>query len=92
MSRDQEEDQEEDQEGMDNPLSPSGFVEKNGLEFLDVGRHPAELMAFMAKNPGLIPGMQSLEDGHIEIQGITASRIFKNSEEAMSRWVPSKEL
>lgn len=41
------------------------FVEENGLEFFDIGGDPAELMAFMVKNPGLIPGMKSLRDGDV---------------------------
>jgi hypothetical protein len=41
------------------------FVEENGLEFFEVGGDPAELMAFMVKNPGLIPGMKSLKAGDV---------------------------
>ena len=41
------------------------FVEENGLEFFDIGGDPTELMAFRVKNPGLIPGMQSLKDGDV---------------------------
>ena len=41
------------------------FVEENGLEFFDIGGDPAELMAFMVKNPGLIPGIQSLKAGEV---------------------------
>jgi hypothetical protein len=41
------------------------FVEENHLEFFSVGGDPAELMAFMVKNPGLMPGMSSLRDGDI---------------------------
>jgi hypothetical protein len=41
------------------------FVEENGLEFFDIGGDPAELMAFMVKNPGLIPNMKSLKDGDV---------------------------
>ena len=41
------------------------FVEENGLEFFNIGGDPAELMAFMVKNPGLIPGMKSLKDGDV---------------------------
>ena len=41
------------------------FVEENGLEFFDIGGDPAELMAFMVKNPGLIPGMESLRAGDV---------------------------
>lgn len=41
------------------------FVEENDLEFFDIGGDPAELMAFMVKNPGLIPGMKSLKAGDV---------------------------
>ncbi len=42
-----------------------GFVEENGLEFFSIGGDPAELMAFMVKNPGLMPGMDSLRAGDV---------------------------
>ncbi|KAL8828313.1 MAG: hypothetical protein Q9170_006662 [Blastenia crenularia] len=42
-----------------------GFVEDNGLEFFSIGGDPAELMAFMVKNPGLIPGMDSIRSGDV---------------------------
>ena len=41
------------------------FVESNGLEFFSIGGDPAELMAFMVKNPGLMPGMESLKAGDV---------------------------
>ena len=41
------------------------FVENNGLEFFCIGGDPAELMAFMVKNPGLLPGMDSIKSGEI---------------------------
>ncbi|KAL8722150.1 MAG: hypothetical protein Q9225_001294 [Loekoesia sp. 1 TL-2023] len=41
------------------------FVEQNGLEFFSIGGDPAELMAFMVKNPGLMPGMDSLRSGDV---------------------------
>ncbi|KAI1484782.1 hypothetical protein F5X96DRAFT_662874 [Biscogniauxia mediterranea] len=41
------------------------FVEENGLEFFSIGGDPAELMAFMVKNPGLMPGIDSLKNGEI---------------------------
>jgi hypothetical protein len=41
------------------------FVEENGLEHFDIGGDPAELMAFMVKNPGLIPGMKSIKQGDV---------------------------
>ena len=41
------------------------FVEGNSLEFFNIGGDPAELMAFMVKNPGLMPGMESLRHGDV---------------------------
>lgn len=41
------------------------FVKENGLEFFSIGGDPGELMAFMVKNPGLMPGMDSLKNGDI---------------------------
>ncbi|CAK5273757.1 unnamed protein product [Mycena citricolor] len=42
------------------------FVRKSGLEFFPIGGDPADLMAYMVKNPGLIPGMKSLREGDIQ--------------------------
>ncbi|CAL5867229.1 uncharacterized protein PFLUO_LOCUS1444 [Penicillium psychrofluorescens] len=42
------------------------FVNENGLEFFDIGGDPAELMAFMVKNPGLIPDFKTLRSGAIQ--------------------------
>ncbi|KAL0059449.1 hypothetical protein AAF712_013793 [Marasmius tenuissimus] len=41
------------------------FVEEAGLEFFDIGGDPRELMSYMVKNPGLIPGVESLTNGDI---------------------------
>jgi UDP:flavonoid glycosyltransferase YjiC (YdhE family) len=41
------------------------FVTENGLEFFSIGGDPAELMAFMVKNPGLMPGFDSLRSGDV---------------------------
>ncbi|RYP26948.1 hypothetical protein DL767_007870 [Monosporascus sp. MG133] len=41
------------------------FVEENGLEFFSIGGDPAELMAFMVKNPGLMPGLDALKSGEV---------------------------
>ena len=42
------------------------FVEKDiGLEFFSVGGDPSELMAFMVKNPGLIPSIETVKAGEI---------------------------
>jgi hypothetical protein len=43
------------------------FVRKSGsgLEFYPIGGNPSELMAYMVKNPGLIPSLESLQAGEI---------------------------
>ena len=41
------------------------FIQENGLEFFSIGGDPAELMAFMVKNPGLMPGKDALRSGDI---------------------------
>ena len=41
------------------------FVEGNGLEFFSIGGDPAKLMAYMVKNPGIIPSMESIRQGDI---------------------------
>ncbi|KAL2136272.1 hypothetical protein VTI74DRAFT_4507 [Chaetomium olivicolor] len=42
------------------------FVEENGLEFFNIGGDPAQLMAFMVKNPGLMPALDTLKSGEIK--------------------------
>lgn len=42
------------------------FVLESGLEFHPIGGDPKELMAYMVKNPGLIPSMKSLRAGDIQ--------------------------
>ncbi|KAI2465968.1 glycosyltransferase family 1 protein [Annulohypoxylon bovei var. microspora] len=42
------------------------FVRKSGLEFFPIGGDPTELMAYMVRNPGLIPSMKSLRAGEIQ--------------------------
>ncbi|KAM0752550.1 UDP-Glycosyltransferase/glycogen phosphorylase [Meredithblackwellia eburnea MCA 4105] len=41
------------------------FVRGAGIEFYEIGGDPAELMAYMVSNPGLLPGMESLRNGDI---------------------------
>lgn len=42
------------------------FVEKDsGLEHFSIGGDPSELMAFMVKNPGLLPSWETVKDGEI---------------------------
>ncbi|CAI9628258.1 unnamed protein product [Alternaria burnsii] len=42
------------------------FVHESNLEFYPIGGDPKELMAYMVKNPGLIPSMKSLREGDIQ--------------------------
>ncbi|EGO51459.1 hypothetical protein NEUTE1DRAFT_70206 [Neurospora tetrasperma FGSC 2508] len=41
------------------------FVEESGLEFFSIGGDPAELMAFMVKHPGLMPGFDAIKTGEV---------------------------
>lgn len=41
-------------------------MRESNLEFYSIGGDPAELMAYMVKNPGLIPSMKSLKGGEIQ--------------------------
>ncbi|KAJ3497385.1 hypothetical protein NLG97_g1948 [Lecanicillium saksenae] len=41
------------------------FVQENGLEFFSIGGDPSQLMAFMVKNPSLMPGVRSLVSGDV---------------------------
>ncbi|RLL97413.1 hypothetical protein CFD26_102231 [Aspergillus turcosus] len=52
------------------------FVEDHGLEFFNIGGDPAELMAFMVKNPGLMPGMKTLRSGAIRRRRREMAAIF----------------
>ena len=54
------------------------FVEKDaGLEFFSVGGDPSELMAFMVKNPGLIPSMQTVREGEIQKRRASMATMFE---------------
>lgn len=41
------------------------FVESQGLEFFSIGGDPEALMAYMVKNPGLLPNRESVKAGDI---------------------------
>jgi sterol 3beta-glucosyltransferase len=54
-----------------------GFVEENGLEFFSIGGDPATLMAYMVKNPGLMPGLESLKAGDVGKRRADISEILE---------------
>jgi hypothetical protein len=41
------------------------LVEMSGLEFFSIGGDPYELIAFMVRNPGLLPGFESIKNGDV---------------------------
>ncbi|PQE07628.1 UDP-glucosesterol transferase protein [Rutstroemia sp. NJR-2017a BBW] len=54
------------------------FVQKDsGLEFFSVGGDPAELMAFMVKNPGMIPKMDTLKTGEVGRRRAQMAEMFE---------------
>lgn len=55
------------------------FVRKSGLEFYPIGGDPAELMAYMVKNPGLFPSMKSLREGDIQRKRKMVAEMLKGS-------------
>lgn len=42
------------------------LVRSSGLEFYPIGGEPADLMALIFKNPGLIPNLKSLRAGEVQ--------------------------
>jgi hypothetical protein len=53
------------------------LVEDAGLEFFTIGGDPAELMAFMVKNPGLMPGFDTLRSGEVGRRRRTVETMLK---------------
>lgn len=54
------------------------FVEKDsGLEFFSVGGDPADLMAFMVKNPGMIPTLETVKAGDIGRRRAAMAEMFE---------------
>ena len=54
------------------------FVENDsGLEFFSIGGDPSELMAFMVKNPGLIPNLETVKEGEIGRRRAAMSAMFE---------------
>ncbi|KAJ3217557.1 hypothetical protein HK099_005431 [Clydaea vesicula] len=55
------------------------FVTENGLEFFPLAGNPHELMEYMVKNPGLLPGMLSIRKGDISKKRDTIKEILETS-------------
>jgi UDP:flavonoid glycosyltransferase YjiC (YdhE family) len=53
------------------------FVRDSGLEFYCIGGDPSELMAYMVKNPGLIPQMKSVKEGDIKRKRVMVGQILQ---------------
>lgn len=53
------------------------FVRESGLEFHSIGGDPSELMAYMVKNPGLIPQMKSVQAGDIQRKRVMVAEMLK---------------
>ncbi|GAB7343373.1 hypothetical protein MBLNU457_1412t2 [Dothideomycetes sp. NU457] len=54
------------------------FVQKDiGLEFFSIGGDPSELMAFMVKNPGLIPSLDTIKEGEIQKKRNQMAEMFE---------------
>ncbi|KAF4464905.1 sterol glucosyltransferase [Fusarium albosuccineum] len=53
------------------------FVRDAGLEFYPIGGNPSELMAYMVKNPGLIPSLKSLRGGDIQKKRVMVAEMLE---------------
>ncbi|OBT54133.1 hypothetical protein VE04_06763 [Pseudogymnoascus sp. 24MN13] len=62
-------------------LAFRNFVENDtDLEFFSVGGDPAELMAFMVKNPSMIPTMETLKKGEVGRRRDAMAKMFDDDE------------
>lgn len=52
------------------------FVRDSYLEFFPIGGDPAKLMAYMVKNPGLIPQMKTVRDGEIKRKQVMVAEML----------------
>lgn len=52
------------------------FVRESCLEFFPIGGDPAQLMAYMVKNPGLVPQMKTLRDGEIKKKQVMVAEML----------------
>ena len=55
----------------------ASFVGESNLEFVPIGGDPHDLMAYMVKNPGLIPSMGSLRSGDIQRKRAMVEEMLK---------------
>ncbi|KAI8614045.1 hypothetical protein BC830DRAFT_1065941 [Chytriomyces sp. MP71] len=55
------------------------FVLDNGIEFYPLAGDPEELMAYMVKNPGLLPGMESIRAGDIHKKRVMIKEILEST-------------
>ncbi|KAJ5176202.1 Sterol 3-beta-glucosyltransferase [Penicillium canariense] len=53
------------------------FVKESFLEFFPIGGDPAQLMAYMVKNPGLIPQIKTLRDGEIKKKQVMVAEMLR---------------
>lgn len=55
----------------------ASFVGESNLEFFPIGGDPHDLMAYMVKNPGLIPSMDSLRAGDVQKKRVMVEEMLK---------------
>ncbi|KIO22728.1 glycosyltransferase family 1 protein [Tulasnella calospora MUT 4182] len=58
------------------------MVRDAGLEFQSIGGDPAELMSYMVRNPGLLPGTESLLNGDIPKKRKMLTEVIASNEES----------
>ena len=69
----------------------ASFVGESNLEYFPIGGDPHDLMAYMVKNPGLIPSMDSLLSGDIQRKRTMVEEMLKGCWKSCIETAPGDE-
>ncbi|CAN9325860.1 unnamed protein product [Alternaria alternata] len=64
----------------------------SGLEFYPIGGNPSELMAYMVKNPGLIPSLESVRAGEIKKKQLMVREMLEGLGDVINQWRQTLDL
>lgn len=68
------------------------FVKENDLGFFSIGGDPEQLMAYMIKNPGILPGLDSIRAGDIAARKAELEEMLMGSWKACTEAADAYEL
>lgn len=67
-------------------------IKENGLDFFSIGGDPEKLMSYMQKNPGIIPGLDSIKAGDIAARKNELEEMLMGSWKACTEAADAYEL